>query len=57
MSDGNVCGKEVVQYTGKQSDEESVVTSRDTTATENEVHSSDDIHRKSMDLKEMSTTK
>ncbi len=41
MSGGKACGKQAAQYTGKQPDEGSVVTSRDTTAPENEVHSSD----------------
>jgi hypothetical protein len=57
MSVGKACGKQTVQYPDKQSDEESVVTSRDTTAAENEVYSSDDTHRQSMNLKEMSTVK
>ena len=45
------------RYTGKQSDEGSVVTSRDTTAPENEVHSSDHTNRKTNRFKEMSGTK
>jgi hypothetical protein len=38
MSGGKACGKQAAQYTGKQPDEGSVVTSRDTAAAENEVH-------------------
>ena len=41
MSGGKACGKHAAQYTGTQPDEGSVVTSRDTAAAENEVHSSD----------------
>jgi hypothetical protein len=54
---GKVCGKQASQYTGKQPDEGSVVTRRDTTAPENEEHSSGRTHRKSMRLKEMSAAK
>jgi hypothetical protein len=57
MSGGKACGKQAAQYTGKQPDEGSVVTSRDTSAAENEVHSSGHTHRKSMRLKEMSAAK
>ena len=57
MSGGKACGKHAAQYTGKQPDEGSGVTSRDTTAPENEVHSSGHPHRKSLRLKEMSATK
>jgi hypothetical protein len=32
MSDVKACGKQAAQYTGKQADEERVLTSRDTTA-------------------------
>ena len=39
MSGDKVCGKQVAQYTGKPPDEGSVVTSRDSTAPENEEHS------------------
>ena len=46
MSGGKACGKQAAQYTGKQPDEGSVVTSRDTAAFENEVHSPGDTHRK-----------
>ena len=57
MSGGKACGKHAAQYTGTQPDEGSVVTSRDTAAAENEVHSSGHTHRKSMRLKEMSAAK
>ena len=57
MSGGKACGKQASRYTGKQPDEGSVVTSRDTAAAENEVHSSGHTHRKSMHLKEMSAAK
>lgn len=57
MSGDKSCGKEVVQYTVKQPDEGSVVTSWDTTTAENEVHSSGDTHRKSMRLKDISSPK
>ncbi len=57
MSGGKACGKQAAQYTGKHPDEGSVVTSRDTAAAENEVHSSGHTHRKSMRLKEMSAAK
>jgi hypothetical protein len=57
MSGGKACGKQAAQYTGKQPDEGSVATSRDTTAPDNEVHSSGQTHRKSMCLKEMSAAK
>jgi hypothetical protein len=57
MWGGKACGKHAAEYTGKQPDEGSVVTSRDTTAPENEVHSSGHTHRKSMHLKEMSAAK
>jgi hypothetical protein len=58
MSGGKACGKKATQYTSKQPDDEgSVVTSRDTAAAENEVHSSDHTHRKSRRLKEMSAAK
>jgi hypothetical protein len=57
MSGGKACGKHAAQYTGKYPDEGSVVTSRDTAAAENEVHSSGHTHRKSMRLKEMSAAK
>ena len=40
MSVDKVCDKQVAQYTGNQSDERNVVTSRDTTAPENEESSS-----------------
>ena len=53
MSGGKSCGKQAAQYTGKQPDEGSVVTSWDTAAAENEVHSSGHTHRKSMRLKEI----
>ena len=52
MLGGKACCKQATQYTGKQSDEGSVVTSRDTTAPENKVHSSGHTHRKSMILTE-----
>jgi hypothetical protein len=54
---GKVCGKRAAQYSGKQPDEGSVVTCQDTTAPENEEHSSGRTHRKSMRLKEMSAAK
>jgi hypothetical protein len=57
MSGGKACGKRAAQYAGNQPDEESVVTRRDTTAPENEGHSSGCTHRKSMRLKEMSAAK
>jgi hypothetical protein len=57
MSGGKACGKQEDQYTGKQPDEGSVATSRDTEAAENEVHSSGHTHRKSMLLKDMSAAK
>jgi hypothetical protein len=57
MSGDKACGKHAAQYTGKQPDEGSVVTSRDTTAPDNEVHSSGHTHRKSIHLKEMSASK
>ena len=57
MSGGKACGKQAAQYGGKQPDEGSVVTSRDTTAAENEVHSSGHMHRKAMRLIEMSAAK
>ena len=57
MSGGKACGKQAAQYTGKQLDEGSVVTSRDTAAAENEVHSSGHTLRKSMRLKDMSAAK
>ena len=47
-------GKQAAQCAGKQPDEGSVVTSRDTAVPENEEHSSGRTHRKSMRLKEMS---
>jgi hypothetical protein len=53
MSGGKTCGKQAAQYAGKQPNEGSVVTSRDTTAPENEVHSSGHTPRESMCLKEM----
>jgi hypothetical protein len=55
MSGGKACGKQAAAYTRKQPDEGSAVTSRDTAAPENEVHSSGHTHRKSMRLTEMST--
>ena len=57
MSGGKACGKQAAQYADKQPDEGSVVTRRDKTAPENEEHSSDRTHRKSMRLKEMSAAK
>jgi Ran GTPase-activating protein (RanGAP) involved in mRNA processing and transport len=57
MSGGKACGKQAAQYTGKQPDEGSVATSRDTAAAENKVHSSGHTHRKSVRLKEMSAAK
>jgi hypothetical protein len=50
---GKACGKQAAQYTGKQPDEGSAVTSRDTAAAENEEHSSGRTHRQSMGPKEM----
>ena len=38
MSGGKGCDKEEAHYTGKQPDDKSGVTSRDTAATENEGH-------------------
>ena len=61
MSDGKASdkasGKQEAQCAGRQPDEWSVVTRRDTTAPENEEHSSGRTHRKSMRLKEMSAAK
>ena len=57
MSGVKACGKQEAQYTGKQPNEGSVPTSRDTAAAENKVHSSGHTHRKSMGLKEMSAAK
>jgi len=57
MSGGKACGKEAAQYTGKQPDDKSGVTSRDTAAAENEGHLSGHTHRKSMCLKEMAVAK
>ena len=54
---GEACGKQAAQYAGKQPDEGSVVTRRDTTAPDNEGHASGRTHRKSMRLKEMSAAK
>jgi hypothetical protein len=57
MSGGKACGKQAAQYTGKQPDDGVLAISRDTTSTENEVHSSGHTHRKSMILKEVSAAK
>ncbi len=57
MSGGKAGGKPAAEYTGKQPDEGSAVTSRDTAAAENEALSSGHTHRKSMRLKEMSAAK
>ncbi len=57
MSGGKACGKQAAQYNGKQSDEGSVLTSRNAAAAESEEHSSGHTHRKSMRLKEMSAAK
>ncbi len=46
MSVDKTCGKSVVQYTGKQPDEGSVVTSRDTTALLAELQALHHTHRK-----------
>ena len=54
---GKACGKQAAQYAGKQPDEGTVVTRRDTTAPENEEHSPSRTQKKSMRLKEMSTAK
>jgi hypothetical protein len=54
MSGSKAGGKQAAQYTGKQPDEGSVGTSRDTAAAKSEVQSSGHTHRKSMRLKEMS---
>jgi hypothetical protein len=56
MSGGKAYGKQAARYTGKQPEGGSV-TSRDTEAAENEVHSSGHTHRKSRRLKEMSAAK
>jgi hypothetical protein len=45
------------QYTDRQPDDGSVVTSRDTAAADDEVHSSGHTHRQSMSLKDMSGAK
>jgi hypothetical protein len=57
MSGDKACGKQAGQYTGKQPDEGSAVTSRDTTAAENEEHSSGRTPRESIRLKEMCAAK
>jgi hypothetical protein len=59
MSGGKACGKQMqtAEYAGKQPDEGSVVTRRDTTAPENEEHSSGRTHRKSTRLEEMSAAR
>ena len=57
MSGSKACGKQAAQYTGKQPDEGSAVTSQDTAEAESEVHSSGHTQRKSMSLKEMSAAK
>jgi hypothetical protein len=54
MSGGKAFGKQAAECSGKQPDEGSAVTSRDTAAPENEVHLSGHTHRKSMRLTEMS---
>jgi hypothetical protein len=54
---GKTYGKQAAQYAGKQPDEGSAVTRRDTTAPENEEHASGRTHRKSTRLKEMSAAK
>ena len=54
---GEASSKQAAQYAGKQPDEGSAVTRRDTTARENEEHSSGRTHRKSMRLKYMSAAK
>jgi hypothetical protein len=46
MSGGMASGKQAAQYTGKQPGEESVVTSRDTAAADNELHSCGHTHGK-----------
>jgi hypothetical protein len=53
MSGGKACGKQAAQYAGKQPDEGSVVTRRDTTAPDIEEHPSGRTRRKSMRLKEL----
>ena len=53
---GKACGKQAAQCAGKQPDEGSIVTRWDTTAPENEEHSSGRTHRE-MRLKEMSAAK
>jgi hypothetical protein len=45
MSGGKACGKQAALYTGKQADEESVVTSRDTTALLAELQALHHTHR------------
>jgi hypothetical protein len=50
MSDSKACGKQAAQYTGKQADEESVVTSRDTTALLTELQALHHTHRKATRL-------
>ena len=54
MSGGKAWGKQAAQNTGNQTDERSVLTSRDMAVSENEVVSTGHIHRKSMRLKKMS---
>ena len=57
MSGGKACGKQAARYAGKQPDEGSVVSRRDTAPPENEEHSPGRTHRKSVRLKEMSAAK
>jgi hypothetical protein len=54
MSGGKARGKQAVQYTGKQPEKGSVVTTCYTAEAEDEVHSSGNPHRTSMRLKDMS---
>ena len=57
MSGGKASSKQADEYTGKQPGKGSVVTSRDTAATEGNVHALGHTHRKSMRLPEMSAAK
>jgi hypothetical protein len=57
MSNGKACDYQSAQHTGNQTDEGSVVSSRDTVTSEDEVYSSDHTHRKSLFLKKMSVEK
>jgi hypothetical protein len=57
ISEVKVCVKKWAQYTGNHPDKGSAVTSRDTTAAENEIHWSGHTYRNSMRLTKMSVAK